>query len=223
MSAAAPELKKPSLDQADRGEDVDVSSMHAAILREKSDPVEGYEPVPLWLIAVIGTLLFWGGYYFGQFAANFSPYVLDTLRPTQIVTAPIKTPPSAEVLGQRTYNISCAPCHQADGNGVPGQFPPLANSEWVLTQHPGRIIRLVLHGLNGPITVRGQVYNNAMPAWGENLSDDQIAAVVTFIRNQWNNRASAATPEQVAEIRAKTQDRAAPWTASELLSIPEDG
>ena len=87
--------------------------------------------------------------------------------------------------GRETFNFVCADCHQSTGLGLAGQFPPLAGSEWVLGEGPNRIIRIVLNGVQGPIEVKGQAFNNAMPAQKDILKDDQIAAVLTFIRNQW--------------------------------------
>src|SRR5437870_10598632 len=75
-------------------------------------------------------------------------------------------------------------CHQSTGQGTPGTFPPLAGSEWVQAPEPGRIIRLVLDGGHGPITVKGQQFpaSSAMPPWKENLKDEEIAAVLTYVR-----------------------------------------
>jgi mono/diheme cytochrome c family protein len=202
-------------------EATDVSAMHAAISRESSEPREGYEPISLWLVVFVGVMLFWGGYYLASFHANFNPFILDTRYPTDIPVSPTLAAPSPEVLGQRTYAMACLACHQADGEGVAGQFPPLANSEWVLTEGPGRLVRIILNGLQGPITVRGQTYNNIMPPWGDTLSDDQVAAVSTYVRNQWSNRASAVSVEEVAAIREQVAARTTPWTAQELLAIPE--
>ena len=83
----------------------------------------------------------------------------------------------------------------------------------------------MLHGLQGPITVNGAAYNSAMPPFGRvagsgfNWSDDKVAAVLTYVRQEWGNQASAITTEKVAEIRAKEGDHK-PWTAEELLKIP---
>lgn len=212
---------KATSTQGALGEGPDVSAMHAAIRREQSDPREGYEPISLWLVAFIGGLLFWGGYYFARFNAGFNPSILDTRRPALMVAAAPRAALSQEVIGQRTYTMACLPCHQADGNGVPGQFPPLAGSEWVVNDSPGRIVRIIINGLQGPITVAGQQYNNSMPPWGDTLTDEQIAAVVTYIRNQWGNEASPVTVEQVAALRAQVGGRQTPWTAQELLAIPD--
>jgi mono/diheme cytochrome c family protein len=105
--------------------------------------------------------------------------------------------------------------------GTPGMFPPLGGSEWVTAEGHQRIIRIVLNGLNGPIEVSGQQYNNVMLAWRDMLKDEEIAAVLTFIRSEWGNRADAVTAEEVAKVREATKDRTTYWTAQELLQIPE--
>jgi mono/diheme cytochrome c family protein len=117
--------------------------------------------------------------------------------------------------GQMLYERRCQTCHQASGQGVPGVFPPLIGSEWE-TGQPETPVRIVLNGLQGPIEVAGSTYNGFMPAWRDQLSDSEIAAVVTFIR-QWNtNDAGPVPPELVAQLRAATAARPGPWTAEEL-------
>jgi len=117
--------------------------------------------------------------------------------------------------GKRAYLTVCFTCHQPTGLGLPGLFPPLAGSEIVAASDPSKIIRIVLHGLTGPITVKGATYNSIMPAQGGQLSDTQIADVLTYVRGAWDNNAPPVTVEAVAEIRAKVQ-RATPWTWAEL-------
>lgn len=123
--------------------------------------------------------------------------------------------------GRFIYTTACAPCHQIDGNGVAGQYPPLAGSEWVQANGAGRLIRIMLNGMQGEITVAGSKYNNTMVPWKDLLSDSQIAAVLTFIRSEWGNKAGAVSPENVKFVREKTTDRAEQWTAEELLQIQE--
>jgi mono/diheme cytochrome c family protein len=117
------------------------------------------------------------------------------------------------VLGRRVYN-NCMSCHQKDGSGVAGNYPPLAGSEWI--QEPAEVLAaLVLHGLQGPIEVRGEAYNQVMPAWSH-LTDDQIAAVLTYIRASWGNSAPPVDAGVVAGVRQSTSDRREPWTHQEL-------
>jgi mono/diheme cytochrome c family protein len=109
---------------------------------------------------------------------------------------------------------------------VPGEKPALAGSEWVQAQHPNRIIRAVLYGLTGTITVKGATFvGQSMTPWKDAYSKADIAAVLTFVRGnkEWGNSASAVTEAQVAAILEKVgPTRSTPFTADELLKIPED-
>ncbi|HET6894904.1 MAG TPA: cytochrome b N-terminal domain-containing protein [Candidatus Baltobacteraceae bacterium] len=103
--------------------------------------------------------------------------------------------------GQKVYSQNCSSCHGATGMGTPGAFPPLANNP-VVTGDADDVIKIVLDGKSGPITVNGQGYNGQMPAWKSSLSNKDIAAVVTFIRSELgNNKAGAVTEQQVAKLK----------------------
>jgi mono/diheme cytochrome c family protein len=146
------------------------------------------------------------------------------------VSFPSPGPPETEMkmtpieYGRFLYNAggSCATCHQPDGKGVPRAFPPLAGSERV-TGPDDRLIRIVLHGLQGPTRAMGLDYEGAaMPAFGRvpgsafNWTDEKVSAVLTYIRQEWGHRARWVSPERVAEIRLLDGDRPA-WTEPELL------
>jgi mono/diheme cytochrome c family protein len=122
--------------------------------------------------------------------------------------------------GKLVYDMACLPCHQPDGKGVPAIYPPMIASEWVRGD-PGALIRIVLHGLSGPISVAGKEYGgeNAvpMPAFGA-LDDQQIADVLSYVRGQFDNAASPVARAEVQTIRAATKTRESPWTAGELRS-----
>jgi mono/diheme cytochrome c family protein len=120
-----------------------------------------------------------------------------------------KAKTGAEVYG------TCAACHMANGAGMAGVFPPLAGSEWV-TGKPEVPIAIVLHGMQGEVTVKGAKYNSVMTPWAAMFSDQEIANVVTYIRSQWGNKASAVTPAQVAAVRTATKARKTQWTEAEL-------
>ena len=117
--------------------------------------------------------------------------------------------------GAGGYSV-CGGCHQGNGLGLPGQFPPLAGSEWVLGGTE-RLIRVVQHGLTGPVTVKGQAFNTpgGMQAFGAAMSSTDLANVLTYIRNSWGNEAPMVTKEMVDKVR-ETEKRAAQWTAAEL-------
>jgi mono/diheme cytochrome c family protein len=121
--------------------------------------------------------------------------------------------PTAALDGKAEYLV-CQTCHQETGLGLPNLYPPIAGSEW-LTGDPEIPIAIVLHGMQGEITVKGQKFNNVMAPWAT-LSDAQIAAILTYERSSWGNTASAVTPEQVAAVRAITASRTGPWTPEEV-------
>lgn len=105
-------------------------------------------------------------------------------------------------LGARLYAEKCAMCHQANGAGVPPVFPPLAKSDW-LAENRERTIRVLCEGLSGPITVNGTQYNSAMPA--QILTDEEAAAVLSYIGGSWGNAMEAFTAKEVKAARSKTK------------------
>jgi mono/diheme cytochrome c family protein len=104
--------------------------------------------------------------------------------------------------GKAVYNKYCLACHQTNGSGVPGMYPPITRSDWVEGDKT-RLIRIILNGLKGEITVTGQVYKTAMPDH-QYLNDDQIAAVLTYVRSNFGNDADSVTAAEVTAIRNGT-------------------
>jgi mono/diheme cytochrome c family protein len=96
--------------------------------------------------------------------------------------------------GREIYENNCADCHRSNGEGLPVKFPALNKNPYVLGD-PSRVIQTVLNGRKGELGL--------MPSWKNNLDDQKIAAVVTYIRHAWTNQAPAVTPETVAAIRGK--------------------
>lgn len=117
--------------------------------------------------------------------------------------------------GEVVYQQQCASCHGAEGQGLAGSFPPLAKTTWVMGETE-RLVRILLHGLQGPVEVRGTRYNGVMPAFGQRLSDAEIAAVLTYVRSSWSNQASDVMPGTVRNVRVEHSERASPWSASEF-------
>jgi mono/diheme cytochrome c family protein len=103
--------------------------------------------------------------------------------------------------GRELYVKHCFACHQINGQGIPGAFPPLARSDY-LTNDLNRSIRAVCEGLSGEITVNGRKYSGAMPP--SIIDDSEAAAVFTYVLNSWGNPGGQVTPEQVREVRART-------------------
>ena len=217
---------KPGSDELQshlEGEGLNVRDVHGAILREKDDPRDGYEPIPLWLVSFFMALVFWGGAYLAFNSGGFESTVFN---PSQVSWsgggAVAKGPPDPKVVGKRLFTANCVACHQATGLGVAGQFPTLVGSEWVLTEGwhgDNHLVKILLHGLQGPIQVKGSTYNGAMPPWKQ-LKDDQIAAILTYIRGEWGNNESPISAEQVAKIREETAAQTEPYTQAQLQAIP---
>jgi len=101
--------------------------------------------------------------------------------------------------GEQVFNRTCMACHQSNGQGLQGIFPPLAGADYLLADRE-RAIRIVIEGKQGEIEVNGKKYNQVMTP--QNLSDDEIASVLTFVTNSWGNKAKMVTPEEVAKVRA---------------------
>jgi mono/diheme cytochrome c family protein len=211
----------------DREERVNVSQLHSVILRERDEPKEGAEPISLGLITFIAVLVFWGGFYLQRYSGNYEALVYNEnasgmpLVQTNLPAAPANL--YAE--GKRLFASTCEKCHQANGQGLSGQYPPLAGSDWVQARGHARIIRIVLDGLSGPVQVNGVSFNNTMVPWRDVFSDQQVAAVLTFVRQQkdWGHQGDEVKPEEVAAIREKTKTRPAigAWSAAELMALPE--
>ena len=101
--------------------------------------------------------------------------------------------------GKMVYEQSCLACHQADGSGVPGLAPPLIKGVFVNGEKE-RVINIILNGLEG-VEIKGETYANPMPAF-DFLSDEDIASVLTYVRNNFENKGEAITREEVAAVRA---------------------
>lgn len=214
----------------DPGEDFNVRRVHGQILREKDEPHELTGRVPWWLKHMIyAPLAVWGLWYLFYASGGFRWDVyredFGAWRITPEMAAVLEGGPEATGAssardpvesGRTVYAQVCAACHQADGGGLAGAFPPLAGSDWV-SGDERRLALLTLHGLMGPITVNGEAWNSVMPAQGETLDDRQIADVLTFIRASWGNGSPPVEESTVAGLREKFSGHA-PWTAEALDS-----
>lgn len=130
-------------------------------------------------------------------------------------SAPLNTADLTEK-GKQIFTTTCQACHQASGAGIPGAFPPLDGSEWVAGSAQ-QMAAIVLHGIQGEITVKGQKFNSNMPTFKDQLSSEDIAAVITYVRQAWSNKASALTPETVDHIRNQTKDHSGSWAGESEL------
>lgn len=178
--------------------------------REYSEPYEGGHPVPKLVLTIIALLLVWAVYHLAVSYNPMPPAVGDD-RVAQDFAVPLTAD------GGQLYTANCVACHQANGGGVPGVFPPLSNSEFVDAADPGVFIRIVLHGIHGPLTVEGKTYNGEMPHFQDKFSDAELAALVTHVRSSFGNKASATDAQTVAKVREETKGQTGPWKGDEDL------
>ena len=120
-------------------------------------------------------------------------------------------------LGKFLYTATCGACHQANGLGEEGKAPPLLDSPF-LVGPVDRAIGIVLHGVTGPITVHGRQYNMSMPGL-VGFKPEQVAAILTYARREWEHSADPVTATQVKRLMEANAKREAPWTEAELLKL----
>lgn len=213
----------------DYGESEDVQQVHAAIQREKQEPRVGLEPLSLWLIGIYSLALFFGGAYLGRYSGGFSG---DSLDPGGVPTAKKSGGPggNAEVAkeltpaerGKKVFAANCLVCHQANGLGSQSQgYPPLAGSE-ITNGGSRRMAMVVLKGLQGPITVKGQQFGSAVMQPWESLGDQKVADVLTYERSEWGNKGSPVTKEQVGALRKELASHPGSFTEADLHAAPDE-
>jgi mono/diheme cytochrome c family protein len=117
--------------------------------------------------------------------------------------------------GEAIYARTCAACHQSNGTGVDTAFPPLDRSK-IATGDPAVAIRIILHGLTGPVEVPGKPAVNSLMPPVASLNDADIADVLSYVRHAWSNDAAPVSTGDVTKVRTATKDRQAPWTMKEL-------
>jgi putative membrane-bound dehydrogenase-like protein len=136
-------------------------------------------------------------------------------RPAEPIVRQHQPDPAVHARGKQVFQRTCIACHGVDGRGVPGTFPPLDGSSFV-TGDPAVAARIVLHGLMGPVEVAGKRYQNVMAPLGPTLDDQQVADVLTLVRQSWSNDAAPVAADAVRRVREQHQDRVQMWTAAEL-------
>lgn len=181
--------------------------------------------VQLGLVLFTALLVYAAMLYFDRHGGDFQAQVYAPYKNLQQLAAyqPVEDLDPLYKKGERLYGLICAACHQATGAGLSGQCPPLAGSDWVLQKDPARIIRIVQHGAGGPIKVSGVEHTPSvvMTPMGSALpGDEDLAAVLTYVRQSWGNKAPGVKAEQVKKVRAEIGDRKDPWTSAELLAVP---
>lgn len=196
---------------------------HSSGQEGPSSEASAPRPLSPWLVAGFIIILTWGGFYLAFNSGGFRQDVYESDAVNWAGGgAAAAAPPDPKVVGKRLYSQNCVVCHQATGLGVAGQFPPLAGSDWVNGVAPhgdNHLVLIMLHGHQGPMQVSGQNFNNAMPQWKQ-LTDEEIADVLTYIRSDWGNHGSPIDPSFVAQLRKQSESETDPWTQPELMAIP---
>lgn len=180
-------------------------------------------PEPHARIAAATVKHFWGPA--DPTKAGVQTQIADTEEKIKIKVPKHLSGPAARAysMGGQVFNreAHCATCHQPDGKGLDPAFPPLVGSPWVLGSED-RLIKIALHGIHGKIEVNGKVYDPEkgvppMTAFESLLGDGEMAAVLTYVRNSWGNKAAPVLPETVKKVRAATKDHTIFWKPEELL------
>ena len=184
---------------------------------------QGGSRLLIGMIMVTLGLIFLGGVYFDRHSGWFNRQVYAPYTSaSQLEEYQPKSGAAAEAArGKQVYDTVCGICHGPDGMGKPAQAPPLAGSEWVNTKASGRLAHIPLAGLNGSMQVEGKDWNLNMAPMGAALSDADLAAVLTYIRNSWGNKGSEVTADEVKSVRTSLGARPQALTGEQLKSMPE--
>jgi mono/diheme cytochrome c family protein len=205
-----PSQSDPRLDQA-AASDESLMDAHEQVLSRHPDDGARYRLLPIGILFTLSGLVLFSGTYLNRYAGHYNPSIYNENAKPTTGGAEAKIDPLA--LGKIQYRAVCITCHQETGQGIPGTYPPLAGSEWV-NGPSARVIRIVVYGLKGDIHVGGKDFNAAaMPVFGRvagtaySWSDDRIAAVLTYVRQEWGNKADPVTAEEVAAVHKAVGDR----------------
>jgi mono/diheme cytochrome c family protein len=198
---------------------------HEKLLDRQPDEKAHYRLLPLVMLFVFSGLIFFAGTYLNRYSGHFAPTIFnENEKPHTGEVAAVKVDPV--VVGKQLFNSSgaCVTCHLTTGTGQPGIYPPLAGSEWV-NGPSDRLIHIVLYGLSGTVHVENHSFGTAvMPTFGQvansgyNWSDERIAYVLTYVRQDWGNKGGPITPEEVAAVREKEGSHA-PETEGALMQM----
>ena len=189
----------------------------------ESEPTVTRSAAPMWIIVVTLTLLFFGGLFLDSHGGWFDAKVYAPYNSAEKLEAfqPKSGAAAAAAQGKKVYEAVCGICHGVDGNGKPGQAPPLAGSEWVLTKGINRLTHIPLEGLTGTLKVEGKEWNLNMAAMGAALHDDELAALLTYIRTSWGNKAGEVTADDVKKISDAIGGHPQPMNGDQIMKMPE--
>lgn len=194
--------------------------------RERPDPLEGDRPWPLYVWIFVMLMVSWGTTYFAVNTGDGhirggDQRIIEAEGKKPVDSSKGSTAPQEITLedriasGKKVYTTICQACHQANGQGITGAFPPLASSPWV-NGKPERIIKLILHGLQGELEILGSKYNGVMPPHKDQFDDQQIADVATFIRKSFGNNSEPVETDLVSKLRGQYKNKTDSWKVEEL-------
>ena len=181
--------------------------------REEEDPSELDRPIPI-IVALITLAVVLSGVAYILLSEPFGQLDMGDRRTLADLRAPAAGAPGAVADGKQVFSVNCAACHQATGKGLPGVFPPLDGSEWVVGDER-TLVNILLHGISGEIMVMGNTYKGAMPSFKQ-LGNNELAAVASYVRAEWSNKAGAIKPE-LFEAERKASDRSTPFNGGAEL------
>jgi mono/diheme cytochrome c family protein len=189
-----------------------------------NEPLMRRAAVPALLFGVLGAFLFWADLHMMSQAGDLDArvhYPFTSVKEIDAMHVRAAVDPRLP-LGESLYNRACAGCHQTDGGGgVAQNCPPLAGSDWVNVKDPSRLIRIVLKGASGPITVKGKVWSGgAMLPFEESFNDAEIASILSYIRNSWGNKNPLVDAADVTRVRGEIKDKRGYFSEAELLQVP---
>ena len=203
--------------------DEEIVKSHVELSKNKHQPTKNFLIAPLVFVFVFGCLIFVCSIQLAHTTNSFQlhpPVEVVELSPEEKEALRLERKISS---GEKIFAGRCASCHQANGLGIEGQFPPLANSEWVAAD-PAVITSIILKGLKGEIVVDGKTYGTsasvnmaAVP-----ISDREIANVSTYVRQAWGNTSSEVTEDFVTQLRAEQSAQQDQWVGDDLKSLYSD-
>lgn len=206
----------PSVRPETTSEDPAVAQTPAsAQQREHDEPTERSQPIPFVAALVTVSVVLFGIGYIALSDPPGAPELGDRRTLADLRVAAVDpNQPAGVADGKQLFAAQCVACHQASGKGLPGVFPPLDASEWVLGD--ARVLaNILLHGVDGEMTVAGSTYKGNMPAFKQ-LGDAELAALASHVRSQWSNKAAPIAAELFAQER-KASPRAKPFAGEAEL------
>src|SRR5699024_3513599 len=159
-------------------------------------------PVPTWAWVLLLVIVAWSAFYITQLWSAPEEMASSPTYSMYTGQAPASAAKAASEgnIGSQPYRTSCASCHQTNGEGVTGTFPPRAGAPAVTDEDPTRHIEIILFGMQGE-AINGVEYSAAMPPWADQLSDEEVAAIINHERTSWGNDAPTVTAADVKEVR----------------------